>query len=286
METKTDEEEALQAKEAMRVMWFNLAGKPYIPSNADLQRWVPLLAKDYQDEFCWSTCFKSEFVASLMYEGFLPMAVKEGNIEVLFPKLHVNRCLVPFSELPRPHRSTMKKAKRFQFKVNTHFTDVAKGIVRQHGENWFYPKLVRTFIAMNEEWENGWLNGKVRVHSFELWLGDELVAGEAGYSCGTVYTSLSGFTSLDSAGTIQMHAMASYLKHAGFEIWDLGMHLGYKQEEFAAKEYPRLEFMKILHKYREKSVESSVFHDVKVSAHDLLKQRFDDVVINTVETEN
>ena len=57
----------------------------------------------------------------------------------------------------------------------------------------------------------------VKLHSFELWKDDILVAGEIGFTVGDCYLSLTGFSdrSYSSAGTIQMVTMALYLMRYG-----------------------------------------------------------------------
>ena len=250
--------------------WWYVNGLPYISSQTDFESSMPKLATKYNDEFCWATFYDPAFVAQLMYQGFLPMAAASGDLEVITPKLHLNRSIVKFANVPKPHGSTFKKSKKFEFSADTCFDRVAAGIVDQHGPSWFYPNLVKLFTLMNSQGERGFLNSKVRVHSFEVWQGDELVAGEAGYSVGKVYTSLSGFTTVDGAGTVQMYAMASHLKQLGFVLWDLGMQLGYKDQEFGAIPLPRVEFLQLLAKFRDDPIDSPVKLVERRNAKDFL----------------
>ncbi|KAL8433592.1 hypothetical protein Efla_000736 [Eimeria flavescens] len=79
-----------------------------------------------------------------------------------------------------------------------------------------------------------------------------LVAGELGVSVGRVYTSLTGFTDADSAGSVQMAATRLLLRAAGFELLDLGMHLPYK-ESLGARPLPRAVFLKLFRRCRDKA---------------------------------
>ena len=89
----------------------------------------------------------------------------------------------------------------------------------------------------------------VRVHTFECWRGDDLVAGELGYACGDVYTSLSGFSNLPSAGSVQCAATANWLHKSGYALWDLGMELPYKLA-MGATNMPRADFLNIVKQAR------------------------------------
>jgi Leu/Phe-tRNA-protein transferase len=45
---------------------------------------------------------------------------------------------------------------------------------------------------------------------------------------GRVYTSYSGYRDEDSAGTVQLVLTGRWLRDQGFDFWDLGMPLDYK----------------------------------------------------------
>lgn len=111
------------------------------------------------------------------------------------------------------------------------FDDVCEGIIKQHGENWFYPPLVSALKKINCLKISSTDNlGSVSVHSFEVWdKNGDLVAGEAGYAVGGCYTSLSGYYEANSAGSVQMAATGCLLRSHGFHMWDLGMDLEYKR---------------------------------------------------------
>lgn len=226
------------------------AGYPLLTEDVDLESAVDMLTARYRGDFCVSDSFSPSFIAQLMYNGFLPMAGMSSRGEVLMPKLHQRRSLILLDAAERQvHKSTLKKSARFTFGVNTCLDRVCEGIVKQHGQNWFYPKLVEAYAECHRHPQHP----SVRVVSFEVYSAEgegELVAGECGYVCGKVYTSLSGFCTADSAGTVQMQCLHKYLVHNGFAMWDLGMQMAYKRDEFGAKEVPRAEFIQLLRQFR------------------------------------
>lgn len=77
----------------------------------------------------------------------------------------------------------------------------------------------------------------------------KLVAGELGYTVGASYTSLTGFSDMPSAGTVQLCFTGRLLESLGFHFWDLGMHMDYKGE-LGAREVPRAEFLAMLKEAR------------------------------------
>eukprot|EP00392_Amoebophrya_sp_AT5.2_P010798 g10865.t1 len=70
-------------------------------------------------------------------------------------------------------------------------------------------------------------------HSIELYdASDNLIAGECGYSFGSVYTSLTGFCDKNfaGAGTLQMYYLGRWLQKSGYKFWNMGHPPGKKRK--------------------------------------------------------
>ena len=229
--------------------------KDYIPQY--LRRCI----SPYGGDFCYTTVFHFRLIAQLMSEGFLPIAA-EG---VLLPKLHAERCVISLPNDLHVSKSVRKKSKRFSITINKNFDKVIDGCKKQHGSRcWLYPPLVEEFKTMNENgsvevpiFADGTNSSEskcpVRLYSIEVWNNStgELVGGELGYSVGSIYTSLTGFASQDSAGSVQLAALGRLLSTLGFSIWDLGMEMDYKTT-LGSKLMPRDEFVACVRNERER----------------------------------
>lgn len=219
-------------------------GEP-VDANALLPRYLFPLVRHYHDDFYVSRSFDPRLIVQLMAEGFLPIATRG----YLLPKLHVERCVLQLNPKSNLHisKSTRKKSKRFLLSVNECFDEVVAGCHRQHGTNWLYPPIVAAFRKIHERSKDENSEGvsamimahdslepqdvtPVRLYSVEVWNAETgaLAGGELGYSVGGIYSSLTGFSNEDAAGSVQLVALGKLLTQVGFEYWDLGMALEYK----------------------------------------------------------
>jgi Leu/Phe-tRNA-protein transferase len=213
------------------------------------------LMKKNTGEFCWALSFDPTMIALLCREGFLPMAGQIfADLICLLPKLHTQRSMMVDIMGLKIDNGARKKAKRYSFTVDRAMDQVIKGCQTQHGSNcWFYGPLVEAYRCIHRQNDTGGLEG-VRIHSCEVW--DKktglLVAGELGYACGGIYTSLSGYREpgSKSAGTVQCCCTAILLKQLGFKVWDLGMPMEYKKK-LGSCEIPRADFLQHVYSARD-----------------------------------
>lgn len=77
-------------------------------------------------------------------------------------------------------------------------------------------------------------------------------AGEIGYSVGGCWTSMSGFTAADDAGSVQCAALGVMLQSCQLRYWDLGMSMRYKMQ-MGAQNVSRKRFLTMLRAVRDSS---------------------------------
>jgi|GEM_PF-1044229 len=232
-------------EELLDLLWFSRR-YPLIRSFKGLNGVRPIL-DSIGAEFCFAFSFHPQLISAICTRGFYPMATRVCGKTVLLIKLHQQRCLLLFKYL-HISRNVKKKAKKYRMTVDTAFDACLENINAQHDDSWLYPPLVDAFSHMFRSSKY-----PVKLHSFELWDGKELVAGEVGFAVGRSYASLSGFYNRDSAGTIQLCATAKILERCGFVVWDLGMEIEYKLR-LGARNVPRDTFLKLHQKIRQGTV--------------------------------
>ena len=223
--------------------------KSYIPPN------LRSCVLPYHGDFCVSPHYFPPMIAQLMAEGFLPIAT-EGY---LLPKLHAERCVISLPDALHVSKSVRKKAKRFHMTVNQCMDRVVEGCREQHGATcWLYAPLVAAFENIHQHGREGFVTRvgdkatacPVRLYSVEVWdENNDLVAGELGYTVGSIFTSLTGFSRQDSAGSAQLAALGRLLGREGFTLWDLGMDMDYKRV-LGSHLMPREEFVEFVHSVR------------------------------------
>lgn len=200
------------------------------------------------DEMCWSLYFEASFFIRLIYSGFLPICTNLGPhgdpIYCLLPKLHYYRSLAAMENFTIPKR-VKKQISKYVLHVNEIFCRVVDQCCLQHGERcWLYPPFRRLLAD---------LHSMGSVCSIELMNRDsgDLVAGEIGYTVGTIYTSMTGFYTESGAGTVQLHMLRQLLVERGYEVWDLGMEMEYKTNVLGARQIERSVFVnEIVRKFR------------------------------------
>jgi Leu/Phe-tRNA-protein transferase len=223
-----------------------------------IPRYLRRYINPYHGDFCFTRIFHFRLIAQLCSEGFLPIA----TVGVLLPKLHEHRCVVSLPQGFHLSKSVRKKSKKFDITINKAFDQVVEGCRAQHGSHcWLYPPLVDAFRSILQagkidapEMLDFGPTGRmcpVRLYTVEVWNATtgELAGGELGYTVGSIYTSLTGFSREDGAGSVQLAALGKLLCRLGFSLWDLGMDMEYKNS-LGSHPMPRKLFVEYVHSVR------------------------------------
>jgi len=228
---------------------------------AQLLRRSPM-AEVMSGDYAWSLCFEPAFVASLCWEGFLPICSELGGngapgLFVLMPKLHTHRCVLEPSAMHIP-RKVRKRASAYRLTVGQAFEAVVDGCAAQHRPSWLFPPLRAALSALSAPSSLRGVGGATPCFvTFELWTRPpdgctepaQLVAGDLGCVVGRSYTSFSGFHTASGSGSVQLALTGALLQRAGFGWWDLGQEHGYKSGLGAAA-VPRSQFLRTFRRLR------------------------------------
>lgn len=186
-------------------------------------------------------------------------------------KLHKERSIMEDIALKlHIEKKTRKLSRRYEVTLDTAFEQVVEKVWAQHGHNWLFPVLARTFKRMHDA--NGSGEFRASVHSVEVWKQGELVSGELGFTIGGVYNSLTGFTGESNAGKVQLAALGELLALNGFSHWDLGMVMDYKLR-LGAEKFPRARFLATHVRARDRVCQLSMPQTQPVNARDLLDRK-------------
>lgn len=102
--------------------------------------------------------------------------------------------------------------------------------------SWITSEFIEAYVELHK---------RGGAHSFETWLGDELVGGIYGVSVGGLFAGESMFHRADNASKVALVALHDHLVERGFALFDVQM-VTRATGEMGAIEIPRNEYLKRL----------------------------------------
>jgi leucyl/phenylalanyl-tRNA--protein transferase len=144
------------------------------------------------------------------------------NRPLLLIKSHQQRCVLDLQNL-HISRKLKRYARSLTLRINYNFSDCLDRIAKHHSQTWLIPPLCEALSHLHQQAIAG-----IAFHSIEVYDGQQLVAGEVGYTTGAIYSSLAGFHTQNGAGSVQLAVLGLILIENEFAFWDLGMEVPYK----------------------------------------------------------
>ncbi|MFT7004338.1 MAG: Leu/Phe-tRNA-protein transferase [Sulfurimonas sp.] len=202
---------------------------------------------DMKNSYYWSDDWSEEFYTELAIAGFISTSFDTKTGLVLLPELQYNYSILDFENLHISKKvQKLINKDNYVFSINTRFNEVLEQISSQHKYNWLkdeYLQLLKNLYTNKKD-------NNFQIISIEVISRDskELIAGEVGYIIGSIYTSLSGFSSkekeYDNYGTLQLVLLAKFLEKKGFSFWNLGHSYMLYKKKLGCEIYERVDFLK------------------------------------------
>ena len=205
-----------------------------------------------EENYYWSDDYSAQFYIEAAKCGFITTSMYDNERFVLLPEIQFEYAILHFDDIIIP--SKVKKL----IKENNHIFDISQDLQKvfekindYHPNSWFTQEYLD---ILNNIKLNINLSDDFNLFATEIYDKNDkkLISGEIGYQIGSIYTSLTGFTTkskkYNNWGKLQLVLLNEYLKSNKFKLWNLGHpQLQYKKD-LGAKIYNRNEFLKLLNK--------------------------------------
>ncbi|WP_265734377.1 hypothetical protein [Malaciobacter marinus] len=191
------------------------------------------------------------------YEGFVSISFEQDNLFVILPEMQFDYAVLFFDNLHISKKvEKLLRKNDYEFKVHENYEKIIDKINEYHGDSWIVKEYKQTLLNLKNY--KGNIDFELLACSIEDKNTKKIIAGEIGYKVGTVYTSLSGFSSkerrFNNYGKLQLVLLAKYLEESGFSFWNLGHPYMKYKFDLGATLYKREDFLNIFREQRDKKI--------------------------------
>ena len=203
---------------------------------------------DLKTNYYFSDDFSKDFYIKLAYSGFISTSLLEDKKLYLLPEIQFEYAILDFKDLyiSTKVKKLLKKSNDYTFSINTKLDLVLESIETYHKPSWLI-KQYKDLIKDLSTYIHPTINFKIMSIELTDKISGKLIAGEIGYKIGSLYTSLTGFTSKDKRynnyGKLQLVLLAKYLEKEKYSFWNLGHPYMQYKFDLGAKKYSREDFL-------------------------------------------
>lgn len=205
-----------------------------------------------KENYYWSDDLSCEFYIEAAKKGFITTSMYYKEEFVLLPEIQFDYAVLHFDDIKVPRKvKKLIKENNYILDISQNLEKVLDKINDYHPNSWLTQEYIN---ILNNIKINSSLYENFNLFSIELYEKNDkkLISGEIGYQIGSIYTSLSGFTTKNKKynnwGKLQLVLLNDYLKSNNYKMWNLGHpQLQYKTD-LGAKIYNRKEFLELWNK--------------------------------------